>query len=289
MKIRMGTRASKLALIQTEFVMDALKRAFPDVSFEIVKLTTKGDRDKKTPISEFGGKAVFVEDIEKAIRDSKVDLAVHSAKDMPNPCGEGLTIAGVLQREDPGDVLLFRKGAEFTKNDSFVIGTSSMRREYQIRELYPNASVKALRGNLGTRVERLLQGDYDAIILAAAGLKRQGFMEEPLLSYRPFTIDEMIPAAGQAIIAIETQMTGQIYDMVQRISNQSAMDALLLEREILQKMGASCHEPVGVYAELSEEECVLRMMTMQQNKVIRKKVSGKRREKEALITKILEG
>lgn len=176
--VRVGTRSSKLALVQTELVIDALRKRFPQVDFQMVTMSTRGDRDTSRALLEFGGKAVFVEEFEEAILKGDIDIAVHSAKDMPMEVMDGLMIAGTLPRACPQDVLIYKSGRTFGRNDSFVVGTSSLRRQYQIREIYPNAVCKNLRGNVGTRIQKLKDGEYDAIILAAAGLERLGIIEK---------------------------------------------------------------------------------------------------------------
>ncbi len=170
--VKVGTRGSKLALAQTELVIKALNERFPQIDFQMVTMSTRGDRDTSRALLEFGGKAVFVEEFEEAILKGDIDIAVHSAKDMPMEIMEGLTISGTLPRACPQDVFIYKSGRSFDRNDSFVVGTSSLRRQYQIRDMYPNAVCKNLRGNVGTRIQKLEDGEYDAIILAAAGLKR---------------------------------------------------------------------------------------------------------------------
>ena len=176
--VKVGTRGSKLALVQTELVIEALRKRFPQVDFQMVIMSTRGDRDTSRALLEFGGKAVFVEEFEEAILKGDIDIAVHSAKDMPMEVMDGLMIAGTLPRACPQDVLIYKSGRTFGRNDSFVVGTSSLRRQYQIREIYPNAVCKNLRGNVGTRIQKLKDGEYDAIILAAAGLERLGIIEK---------------------------------------------------------------------------------------------------------------
>ena len=175
--VKVGTRGSKLALAQTELVIKALKERFPQIDFQMITMSTRGDRDTSRALLEFGGKAVFVEEFEEAILKGDIDIAVHSAKDMPMEIMEGLTISGTLPRACPQDVFIYKSGRSFDRNDSFVVGTSSLRRQYQIRDMYPNAECKNLRGNVGTRIQKLEDGEYDAIILAAAGLERLGIID----------------------------------------------------------------------------------------------------------------
>ena len=269
--INVGTRGSKLALAQTELVIDALKRRFPLVDFRMVTMSTRGDRDTSRALLEFGGKAVFVEEFEDAILNGDIDIAVHSAKDMPMEIKEGLTIAGTLQRACPQDVLIYKCGRTFEKNDSFVVGTSSLRRQYQIMEMYPNAVCKNLRGNVGTRIKKLVDDEYDAIILAAAGLERLRVIEKTTntknievhkgeLTFRYLSTESMFPAACQGIIAIETRTSGETYDMVRKINDRAAYTQLTCERAVLNRLDAGCHEPIGVYSELDGSHMKLSLM-----------------------------
>ncbi len=176
--VRVGTRGSRLALAQTELVINALKGRFPQVDFQMVTMSTRGDRDTSRALLEFGGKAVFVEEFEDAILKGDIDVAVHSAKDMPMEIMDGLTIAGTPPRACPQDVLIYKSDRTFGRNDRIMVGTSSLRRQYQIKAMYPNAVCKNLRGNVGTRIQKLEDGEYDAIILAAAGLERLEIIEK---------------------------------------------------------------------------------------------------------------
>lgn len=284
--IKIGTRGSKLARIQTDMVIARLSEEFSDYNFESVEITTKGDRDKRNPIYEFGGKAVFVEDIEQAILDGTIDLAVHSAKDMPMPCAKGLAIAGVLERANPCDVLIYRKETRMKRESKISIGTSSLRRRYQISRCYPNAVCCDLRGNIGTRIRKLKEGNYDAILLAAAGIERQGIDKEEDLVYETLSLEDMLPAAGQGIIAIETMASGFIFDMVRKISHEETRFVLDAERAVLEKLVASCHEPVGVYARTQGNEIELNLMRLDQGVVMKSKVRGQQSALTSLIEKL---
>lgn len=267
--VKVGTRGSKLALAQTELVIKALRERFPQVDFQMVTMSTRGDRDTSRALLEFGGKAVFVEEFEKAILKGDIDIAVHSAKDMPMEIMEGLTISGTLPRACPQDVLIYKSGRSFDRNDSFVVGTSSLRRQYQIRDMYPNAECKNLRGNVGTRIQKLEDGEYDAIILAAAGLERLGIIDgsaecvevhKDELTFRYLSTESMLPAACQGIIAIETRTSGEASDMVREINDTEAYTQLICERTVLNRLNAGCHEPIGVYSELYGDHMKLSLM-----------------------------
>ena len=267
--VKVGTRGSMLALAQTELVIKALKERFPQVDFQMVTMSTRGDRDTSRALLEFGGKAVFVEEFEEAILKGDIDIAVHSAKDMPMEIMDGLMIAGTLPRACPQDVLIYKSGRSFDRNDSFVVGTSSLRRQYQIRDMYPNAMCKNLRGNVGTRIQKLDDDEYDAIILAAAGLERLGIIDgragclevhKDELTVQYLSTESMLPAACQGIIAIETRISGEAYDMVRAINDTEAYTQLTCERTVLNRLNAGCHEPIGVYSELYGDHMKLSLM-----------------------------
>lgn len=267
--VKVGTRGSKLALAQTELVIKALNERFPQVDFQMVTMSTRGDRDTSRALLEFGGKAVFVEEFEEAILKGDIDIAVHSAKDMPMEIMEGLTISGTLPRACPQDVFIYKSGRSFDRNDSFVVGTSSLRRQYQIRDMYPNSVCKNLRGNVGTRIQKLEDGEYDAIILAAAGLERLGIIDgsagclevqKDKLTFRYLSTESMLPAACQGIIAIETRTSGEVYDMVRAINDTEVYTQLTCERAVLSRLNAGCHEPIGVYSELHGDHVKLSLM-----------------------------
>lgn len=267
--VKVGTRGSMLALAQTELVIKALKERFSQIDFQMITMSTRGDRDTSRALLEFGGKAVFVEEFEEAILKGDIDIAVHSAKDMPMEIMEGLTISGTLPRACPQDVLIYKSGRSFDRNESFVVGTSSLRRQYQIRDMYPYAVCKNLRGNVGTRIQKLEDGEYDAIILAAAGLERLGIIDgsagclevqKDKLTFRYLSIESMLPAACQGIIAIETRTSGEVYDMVRAINDTEAYTQLTCERAVLNRLNAGCHEPIGVYSELYGDHMKLSLM-----------------------------
>lgn len=317
--VMVGTRGSKLALAQTELVIKALEESFPQVDFQMVIMSTRGDRDTSRALLEFGGKAVFVEEFEEAILQGDIDIAVHSAKDMPMEIMEGLTIAGTLPRACPQDVFIYKSGRTFDRNDSFVVGTSSLRRQYQIREMYPNAVCKNLRGNVGTRIQKLEDGEYDAIILAAAGLERLGIIEKKNdsfiidndnesaeysevhkdeLTFRYISTESMLPAACQGIIAIETRTSGKAYDMVRAINDTEAYTQLTCERAVLNRLNAGCHEPIGVYSELYGDHMKLSLMKVdaaasdkekdEEIQIHRKTVEGNTADWEQLVERLIK-
>jgi hydroxymethylbilane synthase len=249
--IRIGTRGSKLALAQTGLVAARLKEEYPEWTIENVILHTEGDRRLDQPLLEFGGKGVFVTEFEEALAQGRIDLAVHSSKDLPMELAEGLTIAGVLPRADARDVLVTGKGK--VPSDSLVIGTGSLRRQCQLKELYPNAECISIRGNVPTRLQKVRDGVCDGVVLAAAGLERLGLLEEPDFDYHFFDFDEMIPAGGQGIIAVEGRVQDEISAMMESISDRDAETELDAERAILKYLNAGCHEAVGVFSKVRHE------------------------------------
>ena len=305
--VKVGTRGSKLALAQTELVIKALNERFSQIDFQMITMSTRGDRDTSRALLEFGGKAVFVEEFEEAILKGDIDIAVHSAKDMPMEIMEGLTISGTLSRACPQDVLIYKSGRIFDRNDSFVVGTSSLRRQYQIKDMYRNAVCKNLRGNVGTRIQKLEDGEYDAIILAAAGLERLGIIDgsagclevqKDKLTFRYLSIESMLPAACQGIIAIETRTYGEAYDMVRAINDTEAYTQLTCERAVLSRLNAGCHEPIGVYSELHGDHMKLSLMKAdaassdkekdEEIQIHRKTVEGNTAEWEHLVENLIK-
>ena len=230
---------------------------------------------------------------------------------MPMEIMDGLTIAGTLPRACPQDVLIYKSGRIFDRNESFVVGTSSLRRQYQIKDMYRNAVCKNLRGNVGTRIQKLEDGEYDAIILAAAGLERLGVIEDKgndstecfevhkdELTFRYISTESMLPAACQGIIAIETQTSGEAYDMVRTINDTEAYTQLTCERAVLNRLNAGCHEPIGVYSELHGDHMKLSLMKAdaassgkekdEEIQIHRKTVEGNNAEWEQLVEALIK-
>lgn len=251
---RIGTRGSALALAQTELVVSAIKAKYPGAVIEKVIISTKGDRETDKPVSSFGDKGVFITEIEEALSNGSIDMAVHSAKDLPGELKEGLCIPCVLPREDARDVLVTRAGTLFEDlhdKPGVVIGTGSRRRQMQFLKLCNNAEFRGIRGNVDTRINKLRNGVYDGIILAAAGLKRLCLDKEKDLSYKYFDIEEIMPAGGQGIIAVEARnedvnkdtYTGRI---LRDINDSGTFIHFQNERKIIEASGAGCNSSIGV-------------------------------------------
>lgn len=256
--IRIGTRKSALAVVQAQMVAEAMKKASPELEFELVKKQTAGDRILDKPLLEFGGKGVFVSEFEQALLDGEIDFAVHSAKDLPMELADGLAIVGVPGREDPRDVLITMKGTILQAGKEISIGTSSLRRRLQIERLgnslWPGSVITCgnLRGNVQTRLDKLKQGDYDAVILAAAGLKRLGLDQSEKYHFHYFECEAFIPAGGQGILAVEGRAGDPVNEAAYRIHDEAAGSCLMAERKVLHYLEAGCHEPVGVYSAIKD-------------------------------------
>ena len=250
-QLKIGTRSSKLALKQTKLVLKKLedfREIKKNFSFKIIKVKTKGDIDK-SKILDSGYKGFFTKKIDDLLLKKKIDLAVHSAKDIPSKIDNNISITAFLKREDPRDILLSKKNYTFdTLPQNLTIGTSSIRRKNQIRNIRPDLRIKYMRGNVETRVKKLKKNEYDAIILALAGLKRLG------LSYKNKNIlnsSKFIPAGGQGAIAVTTRRKDSIINsLIKKINNSKTEAEVKIERKFLEKINADCDSPVGAYAKI---------------------------------------
>ena len=256
--IRIGTRKSKLALIQTELVKTQILKYFPNEKIEIVHVVTHGDKVLDKPLGEIGGKGVFTKESEEKLLDKTIDIAVHSAKDVPMELADGLCLGAVLLRDDNRDVILKRKETKKIGAGS-IIGTSSLRREIQIKQISPDVTIKSLRGNVGTRIDKLKSGEYDAIILAAAGLKRLGLDNDKELDYIYPDKEKFISAAGQGILAIECR-NGDLKDVMAVLDDRKARICLEAEREFLKCLDGSCNAPCGAHCTVDEHGFYFRGM-----------------------------
>lgn len=265
MKLRIGTRRSRLALAQTEMFAQAIRKKHPQISIETVEFTTRGDRILDRPLDRIGGKGVFVEEIEQALKSGEIDAAIHSAKDLPSQLAEGLEISGVLPRGDYRDMLVMRKDAEYSPTDRFTAGTGSLRRRMNLSKLYPYAEFSDIRGNVDTRLRKLSDGEYDAIILAAAGADRLGIsMEE--YTVRKFSYEEFLPAPCQAIIAAECTSGTPAAELIGSVSDRNTMLCFQAERGVIEALGADCTVPVGAYSEIIGD--VMRLTVSDKNGTI---------------------
>ena len=257
--LRIATRQSPLALWQAHFVKDELEKRFSDLSVELVTMVTKGDVILDTPLAKIGGKGLFVKELETALLENRADLAVHSMKDVPMHFPEGLGLAVICEREDPRDAFVSN---QFTCLEELpsgaVVGTSSLRRQCQIMAEYPHLEVKSLRGNVGTRLSKLDRGEYDAIILASAGLIRLN-MAERIRSF--ISVEQSLPAVGQGAVGIETRLGDErVLHYIQALNHQPTSYCVTAERAMNARLQGGCQVPIGGYATLNENELTLRAL-----------------------------
>lgn len=258
-KYVVATRPSLLATVQTEQTVNLLREKFPGIEFEIVKFSTHGDNVQDKPLTDFGGTGVFVKELEMAIDRGDADFAIHSLKDVPGIVPSQFVIASYPKREDPRDVILTNDGKTLDElKENCIIGTSSPRRLLQISKLKPGAIFKDIRGNIDTRIKKLNSGEYDAIVLAAAGLKRLG-KSIPAQSFLP--VDLCLPAIGQGIIGLECRKddTGSI-EMLRSINHDVTEIAAKAERMFMFTIGGGCKFPLAAYAVINNEELTLYSM-----------------------------
>ncbi len=252
MKIKIGSRESALAVAQTRCVMDALHAAHPDIELDLVTMKTTGDKILDRTLDKVGGKGLFVKELDRALLDGTVDLTVHSFKDLPMEADEQLPIVAVSQREDPRDALILPQGAE-TFDPSRPIGCASARRRIQLERLFPGVEIKPVRGNVLTRLDKLDRGEYGALVLACAGLRRLSL--EGRIS-RIFTPEEIIPAACQGVLAVQARK-GFDTSLLACFHNKEAEATSLAERAFVRTLDGGCSSPVAAYARIKEGKLVL--------------------------------
>lgn len=257
--IRIATRQSPLALWQAEHVATLLEQAFPNVKTQLVKMVTRGDKILDAPLAKIGGKGLFVKELEQGMLEGNADIAVHSMKDVPIEFPEGLHLGAILEREDPTDAFVsnhFESLDDLPENAR--IGTSSLRRQCQIKARFPNAEILSLRGNVNTRLAKLDAGDYDAIILASAGLKRLG-MGERIRQSLPTNVS--LPACGQGAIGIECRVADvEINEMLKALHHQATAICVVAERAMNAKLNGGCQVPIAGFAQLEKGEIFMRAL-----------------------------
>ena len=255
--IRIATRQSPLALWQAEHVAALLQKAFPHIQTELVKMVTRGDKILDAPLAKIGGKGLFVKELEQGMLEGNADIAVHSMKDVPIYFPEGLHLAAILKREDPTDAFVsnhYQNLDDLPENAK--IGTSSLRRQCQIKSRFPNAEILSLRGNVNTRLAKLDAGEYDAIILASAGLKRLGMVGRIRQSLQPET---SLPACGQGAIGIECRVDDvEINEMLKALHDENTAICVIAERAMNAKLNGGCQVPIAGFAELVGDQITLR-------------------------------
>ena len=246
MKIRFGSRESRLAVIQSQMVMDAVHTLCPEAELELVTMKTTGDKILDRTLDQIGGKGLFVKELDVALRENRVDFTVHSLKDMPMETPEDLPLVAFSRREDPRDALVLPEGiAEMDKRKP--IGCSSRRRQLQLKKLYPDFEIQSVRGNVQTRLRKLQEGQYCALVLAAAGLKRLG-LEDRISRY--FTTEEILPAAGQAILAVQARAGTDVAPLA-GFTDPNSTCCALAERAFVRTLDGGCTSPVAAYAQVT--------------------------------------
>ncbi|MDR7001460.1 hydroxymethylbilane synthase [Neobacillus niacini] len=260
-KIIVGSRRSKLALTQTNWVIDQLKKLGAPFEFEVKEIVTKGDKIQDVTLSKVGGKGLFVKEIEQAMLNKEIDMAVHSMKDMPAVLPEGLTIGCIPFREDHRDALISRDHIKLNDlKPGAIIGTSSLRRSAQLLVQRPDLEIKWIRGNVDTRLNKLKEEEYDAIILAAAGLSRLGWASETVTEF--LDADKCIPAVGQGALSIECREDDhELLELFEKFTCKKTELAVRAERAFLQKMEGGCQVPIAGFATVyDQDEIVLNVL-----------------------------
>ncbi|MDR3346909.1 MAG: hydroxymethylbilane synthase [Campylobacteraceae bacterium] len=245
-----ATRGSRLALWQSEYIKAKLEERYEGLSVKLNIMKTKGDKVLDTPLAKIGGKGLFTKELEDAMLEGRAHIAVHSLKDVPVAFPQGLRLGVITKREDARDAMLSQK---YDNLDALpkgaVVGTTSLRRRMQLLSARPDLSIKNLRGNVNTRIEKLKRGEYDAIILAVAGIKRLELQNEVQYFY-PFSTDFMIPAMGQAALGIEIIDKADIAELVEFLNDESSIIETKVERDFVEKLEGGCQVPIGVNARL---------------------------------------
>lgn len=257
--LKIATRQSPLALWQANYVKDRLQQLYPDLTIELVPMVTKGDVILDSPLAKIGGKGLFVKELENALLTQEADIAVHSMKDVPMQFPEGLGLAVICQREDPRDAFVshsYRTFAELPQGA--VVGTSSLRRQCQLKALRPDLDIRSLRGNVGTRLSKLDNGDYDAIILASAGLIRLGLADR-IASF--IDVEQSLPAAGQGAVGIECRTDDvQVHTLLAPLADAETTYCVRAERAMNNHLQGGCQVPIGGYAVLQQGQLYLRAL-----------------------------
>lgn len=281
--IRIATRRSPLALWQAEHVRDRLLALHPQLSVELVKIKTRGDVLLDTPLAKIGGKALFVKELEVAMLNGEADIAVHSMKDVPMEFPEGLGLAVICEREDPTDAFVSNTFSDVDAlPEGARVGTSSLRRQCQLKARRPDLQIGFLRGNVGTRLGKLDSGEFDAIVLATAGLLRLGLHERIA---RRIPTDICLPAGGQGAVGIECRSDDEeLLQLLQPLHHNNTADRVYAERALNHRLQGGCQVPIACFAELEGEQIHLRGLVGEPDghRILRTRISGPRHEAEAL-------
>ena len=288
-KVRIATRKSPLAIWQAEHVAQALQRIHPGLDVELIRMSTKGDRVLDSPLAKIGGKGLFVKELEQGMLEGRADIAVHSMKDVPVEFPAGLHLPVIMEREDPTDAFVSNRFGQLDElPQGAVVGTSSLRRQCQLREQRPDLQLKDLRGNVNTRLAKLDAGEFDAIILASAGLIRLGFEER---IKRQITPEQILPAIGQGAVGIETRSDDeQINSLIAPLNHDDTWIRVAAERAMNQRLNGGCQVPLAGFAEISGSNLSIRGLVgaPDGSKMLRAAYSGGIEEAEKLGTRLAE-
>ena len=287
--IKIATRKSALALWQAEYVKSELERHHPDLTVELVPMTSRGDKILDVPLAKVGGKGLFVKELEHALLEGEADIAVHSMKDVPMEFPEGLGLSVICEREDPRDAFVSNKYQELDDLPTgSVVGTSSLRRQTQLLNMRPDLDVTFLRGNVNTRLAKLDAGEYDAIILASAGLKRLEMVDR-ISSY--LAPESVLPAGGQGAVGIECRIDDQqTIDFIKPLHHEKTAEQVLAERAVNKRLEGGCQVPIGSYAIHQDGQLWLRALVGEPEgeKIIRDEISGAPADGEAMGVELAE-
>ncbi|MGH7897147.1 MAG: hydroxymethylbilane synthase [Candidatus Binatia bacterium] len=280
--LRLGTRGSALAVSQAEAVAAAISARWPDVTVELHRIKTSGDRIQARSLAEIGGKGLFVKEIEEALLEGRIDVGVHSTKDLPARLAPRLGIAAVPRREDARDALIARAAKALGELPPRArVGTGSLRRAAFLRHARPDLEVVPLRGNVDTRIGKWRAGEFDALVLAAAGLRRLGIA---LAEATPLSAEEMLPAIGQGALAIEAAIGGHWWSCLRELDDPESALAISAERAFLRAMGGDCTTPIAAHATVAGAELLLRAAIgdPEGKRLIRGERAGRREDAESL-------
>ena len=270
-----GTRGSPLALWQAKWVQQQLREIAPQLSVEVQRIKTSGDKILDVPLAKIGGKGLFVKEIEEALLRGEIDLAVHSMKDVPTALPDGLGILCIPPRENPQDVLVSRQGQTLEQLPTGArIGTSSLRRQAQLLRRRPDFHISMLRGNLDTRLRKVREGEFDAIVLAAAGLRRMGWVDQVTEYLAP---EVSLPAIGQGALAIEGRTSDSfVRDLLQPLDDPPTRTAVTAERALLDRLEGGCQVPIGAHATITGDRLALDALiaSVDGRRVVRDRIEG---------------
>ncbi len=276
-KIRVGSRESKLAVLQSQIVIDIIKKNCPEYEIELVTMKTTGDKILDRTLDKVGGKGLFVKELDRALLEKEVDITVHSLKDVPMIINDEIPISAYTKCECPYDVLVLprdKNEIDFSK----PIGSSSMRRAIQLKKIYPMADIKPIRGNVITRLKKLDDGEYSALVLAQAGLNRLGFQDR---ISKVFTDIEIIPAAGQGVIAVQARK-GENYDFLRYINDVNSEICAKAERAFVRELDGGCSSPIAAFAKINGDEITITGLFADDKTTEIQKISGNINDGETL-------